>query len=152
MAPSAAPPIARAEGSPKAAASVACVGAALAGDGVAGTAGVERVAGAGAAGAGAAGVAAGALVAGVEGTEEAAEEEGAALGCFERVSMKGKVYWGQHPPNFPKRRTTVLFVPWRASRLGNPSLECCRTRRSCHLAGSCLEQGKYWLAGMSCEQ
>jgi hypothetical protein len=83
MAPSAAPPIAKAEGSPKAAGSLACVVAPPAGDGVAGTAGVERVAGAGAAGAGAAGVATGALAAGVEGTEDAAEE-GAALGCFEK--------------------------------------------------------------------
>jgi hypothetical protein len=84
MAPSAAPPIASAEGSPKAAGSVACVAVAPApaGDGVAGTAGVVRVAGAGAAGAGAAGVAAGARAAGVEGTEDAAEE--VALGCFER--------------------------------------------------------------------
>jgi hypothetical protein len=75
--------MARVEGSPNAAGSFACVAAPPAGDGVAGTAGVERVAGAGAAGAGAAGVGAGALVAGVEGTEEAAEE-GAALGCFEK--------------------------------------------------------------------
>lgn len=82
MAPSAAPPIASAEGSPKAAGSVACVAAAPAGDGVAGAAGVVRVAGAGAAGAGAAGVAAGTRAAGVEGTEGAAE--GVALGCLER--------------------------------------------------------------------
>lgn len=35
-------------------------------------------------------------------------------------------------------RLVVFFVPWRASRLGNPSLGCCRTRQSCHLAESFL--------------